>query len=154
MGPFPDYAEQGGLRRFQQREEVCVLCLSPYSADERRSSLLRRLWAANSLDLLCVALSLRGIASLPRPLFSTDFLLTVTSVVMNYMGPFFLKCVFHCAQVTFMAYEHRTRNILQAIGTNATPETRAKAYVFALLSFVASACKVRTNSSCPPCQPR
>ncbi|KAF8890914.1 multidrug resistance-associated ABC transporter [Infundibulicybe gibba] len=38
-----------------------------------RSSLLRRLWAANSLDLLL------------------DFFLTFTSVIFDYAGPFFLK---------------------------------------------------------------
>lgn len=38
-----------------------------------RKTLLRRLWAANSLDLLL------------------DFGLTYVSVVFNYLGPFFLK---------------------------------------------------------------
>ena len=39
----------------------------------KRKSLLRRLWAANSLDLIL------------------DFGLTYVSVMFNYLGPFFLK---------------------------------------------------------------
>lgn len=42
-------------------------------SDLKRSTLLRRLWAANSLDLIL------------------DFSLTFVSILFNYLGPFFLK---------------------------------------------------------------
>ncbi|KAF5385782.1 hypothetical protein D9615_002209 [Tricholomella constricta] len=74
------------------------------------SSLLRRLWAANSLDLLL------------------DFLLTFVSVAFNYTGPFFLKC------------------ILDAIDLQTpTPESRARAYIYAFLAFAASMCKAQAD---------
>lgn len=41
----------------------------------KRNTLLRRLWAANSLDLFL------------------DFALTYLSVVFNYLGPYFLKLI-------------------------------------------------------------
>ncbi|KAF5378578.1 hypothetical protein D9615_007121 [Tricholomella constricta] len=75
-----------------------------------RSSLLRRLWAANSLDLLL------------------DFLLTFVSVAFNYTGPFFLK------------------RILDAIDLQTpTPESRARAYIYAFLAFAASMCKAQAD---------
>ncbi|KAF8890917.1 multidrug resistance-associated ABC transporter [Infundibulicybe gibba] len=75
-----------------------------------RSSLLRRLWAANSLDLLL------------------DFFLTFTSVIFNYMGPFFLK------------------KILDAIDLeNPTPESRSKAYIYAFLAFLCSIFKAQAD---------
>ena len=55
------------------------------------ASLLRRLWASNSCDVMYV---LDRLTLLPRVAHSTcsiDFSLTVTSVALNYAGPFFLK---------------------------------------------------------------
>ncbi|KAH7104662.1 multidrug resistance-associated ABC transporter [Auriculariales sp. MPI-PUGE-AT-0066] len=73
-------------------------------------------------------------ASLLRRLWDTnsmdmsiDFGLTVVSVALNYTGPFFLN------------------NILKAIGSQSTPEARAKAYVYAFLAFLASACKALSD---------
>jgi hypothetical protein len=62
----------------------------------RRSTLLRRLFAANSLDLMYVfPFSLPFVAdTYIDPRFSLDFVLTFVSVTFNYAGPFFLKCVF------------------------------------------------------------
>ncbi|KAG5653253.1 hypothetical protein H0H81_001510 [Sphagnurus paluster] len=74
------------------------------------STLLRRLWIANSLDLLL------------------DILLTFVSVAFNYTGPFFLK------------------RILDAIDLqNPTPESRARAYIYAFLAFVCSMCKAQAD---------
>ena len=42
----------------------------------RRPSLLKQLWLANSLDIIL------------------DFVLTFVSVLFQYSGPVFLKCVF------------------------------------------------------------
>ncbi|EIN03587.1 multidrug resistance-associated ABC transporter [Punctularia strigosozonata HHB-11173 SS5] len=75
----------------------------------QRSSLLRRLWAANSLDLIL------------------DFVLTFTSVVFNYAGPFFLK------------------RILESIDHPEDPRSRANAYIFAFLAFVATLCKAEAD---------
>lgn len=55
-----------------------------------------------------------------------DVLLTVVSVVFNYTGPFFLK------------------RILDSIDENSTPEDRAKAYIYAFLTFVCTILKVGT----------
>ncbi|GLB44359.1 putative ABC transporter transmembrane region [Lyophyllum shimeji] len=76
----------------------------------QRSTLLGRLWAANSLDLLL------------------DFLLTFVSVIFNYAGPFFLK------------------RILDSIALETpTPESRARAYIYAFLAFVCSLCKAQAD---------
>lgn len=80
-----------------------------------RATLLRRLWAANSLDLLL------------------DFVLTYVSVVFNYASPFFLK------------------RILDSLDAReATEEKHALAYIYAVLAFVSTLCKVspRRGASC------
>jgi len=56
-----------------------------------------------------------------------DALLTIVAVLFNYAGPFFLK------------------QILEAID-NPSREARARAYVYALLTFLASLIKVRAGS--------
>ncbi|KAG6840542.1 hypothetical protein C0991_005902 [Blastosporella zonata] len=57
-----------------------------------------------------------------------DFFLTVVSVVFNYASPFFLK------------------RILDAIdSTSPTPESRAQAYIYAVLAFVCSLCKSQAD---------
>ncbi|KAH7927030.1 hypothetical protein BV22DRAFT_1032254 [Leucogyrophana mollusca] len=73
-----------------------------------RSSLLRRLWAANSLDIMM------------------DFGLTLVSAVFNYASPFFL------------------RRILDAIA-NPVPGSRAKAYIYAFLTFLCAMCKAQAD---------
>lgn len=75
----------------------------------RRATLLRRIWAANSLDIML------------------DFGLTFVSVLFQYAGPFFLK------------------RILDAVGPQATPESRAKAYVYAALALLATLCKAESD---------
>ncbi|KAH7922269.1 P-loop containing nucleoside triphosphate hydrolase protein [Leucogyrophana mollusca] len=72
------------------------------------SSLLGRLWLANSLDIML------------------DFFLTLVSVVFNYASPFFLK------------------RILDAID-KPTPESRSKAYIYALLAFLCTMCKAQAD---------
>ncbi|KAF8887923.1 multidrug resistance-associated ABC transporter [Gymnopilus junonius] len=75
-----------------------------------RSTLLRRIWAANSLDLIL------------------DFSLTFVSVVFNYAGPFFLK------------------RILDLIDReDATPESRAQAYIYAFLAFICTVMKAQAD---------
>ncbi|KAL0952989.1 hypothetical protein HGRIS_007200 [Hohenbuehelia grisea] len=76
----------------------------------QRSTLLRKLWAANSLDIIM------------------DFSLTVGSVMFNYAGPFFLK------------------RILDSIESEIqTPETRARAYIYAFLAFTCSLGKAQMD---------
>ncbi|KAF8060200.1 multidrug resistance-associated ABC transporter [Lyophyllum atratum] len=62
----------------------------------QRSTLLRRLWAANSLDLIL------------------DFLLTVVSVTFNYAGPFFLKRILDAIDLDTPTPETRTRAYIYA----------------------------------------
>ncbi|KAF9555963.1 multidrug resistance-associated ABC transporter [Agrocybe pediades] len=62
----------------------------------RRSTLLRRLWAANSLDLIL------------------DFSLTVVSVIFNYAGPFFLKRILDLIDLENPTPESRTRAYIYA----------------------------------------
>ncbi|KAJ6610650.1 hypothetical protein B0H10DRAFT_2224811 [Mycena sp. CBHHK59/15] len=89
-------------------------------------TLWRKLWAANSLDILL------------------DFLLTIVSVVFNYAGPFFLKCVLSCAPST--ANSNHVRRILDAIDRPApTRRDRGTAYVYALLMLVCAVCKAQVD---------
>jgi hypothetical protein len=71
-------------------------------------TLVRRIWAANSLD------------------FTLDFALTLVSIVFNYAGPFFLK------------------QILDAIA-HPSPESRSRAYVYALLTLACSVAKAEAD---------
>ncbi|KAI0752859.1 multidrug resistance-associated ABC transporter [Daedaleopsis nitida] len=73
-------------------------------------TLLRRLWASNSLDIIL------------------DFVLTMTSVVLNYAGPFFLK---------------RILDALDVHGRNS--ERRATAFVYALLWYACSLAKAQAD---------
>ncbi|KAI0092260.1 multidrug resistance-associated ABC transporter [Irpex rosettiformis] len=81
----------------------------------KRATLLRRLWAANSLDLIL------------------DFLLTYTSIVFNYLGPFFLK------------------RILDSLDTHEseTPQDRKErislAYTYAFLAFLSTLAKAEAD---------
>ncbi|KAF8963320.1 multidrug resistance-associated ABC transporter [Flammula alnicola] len=61
-----------------------------------RSTLLRRLWAANSLDLIL------------------DFALTFVSVIFNYAGPFFLKRILDLIDLDHPTPESRTRAYIYA----------------------------------------
>uniref|UniRef100_A0A8H8CJP6 Multidrug resistance-associated ABC transporter n=1 Tax=Psilocybe cubensis TaxID=181762 RepID=A0A8H8CJP6_PSICU len=62
----------------------------------KRSTLLRRLWAANSLDLIL------------------DFSLTFVSVLFNYAGPFFLKRILDLIDLEEPTPESRTRAYIYA----------------------------------------
>ncbi|TCD65581.1 hypothetical protein EIP91_002465 [Steccherinum ochraceum] len=79
----------------------------------QRSTLLRKLWASNSHDLIL------------------DFVLTYTSVVFNYLGPFFLK------------------RILDSLDSNAKKGRTEKeyeiAYVYAVLAFLSQLCKAQAD---------
>ncbi|KDR78080.1 hypothetical protein GALMADRAFT_224469 [Galerina marginata CBS 339.88] len=61
-----------------------------------RSTLLRRIWAANSLDLML------------------DFSLTFVSVLFNYAGPFFLKQILDLIDLKNPTPESRTRAYIYA----------------------------------------
>lgn len=76
-----------------------------------RTTLFRRIWAANSLDLIL------------------DFVLTYVSVIFNYASPFFLK------------------RILDSLDphTHPTPESRALAYIYAVLAFLSTLCKAQAD---------
>ncbi|KIM37758.1 hypothetical protein M413DRAFT_448273 [Hebeloma cylindrosporum] len=76
-----------------------------------RSSLLRRLWAANSLDL------------------TLDFCLTFLSVVFNYTGPFFLKLILDLIDLKNPTPESRTRAYVYAFLAFACSLCKAQADV-------------------------
>lgn len=59
--------------------------------------------------------------------FILDFVLTYVSVILSYGGPFFLK------------------RILDAIDAAATPEDRAKAYIYAGLAFMCQLLKAQVD---------
>ncbi|EKM52518.1 uncharacterized protein PHACADRAFT_211766 [Phanerochaete carnosa HHB-10118-sp] len=72
----------------------------------KRPTLLRTLWAANSLDL------------------TLDFALTYISVIFNYLGPFFLKQILDSLDVRDGEDEHtRVKKVSQA-------------YIYAFLAFL------------------
>ncbi|GJJ10347.1 hypothetical protein Clacol_004573 [Clathrus columnatus] len=78
----------------------------------KRRTLLRRIFASNSLDLIL------------------DFTLTVSSVVFNYAQPYFLNLL-EGAQRFF-------RGILESLEQQNNPEARSRAYIYAFLSFLAT----------------
>lgn len=81
----------------------------------KRATLLRRLWAANSLDLIL------------------DFLLTYLSIVFNYMGPFFLKRILD-------SLEERENE-----SADERAKRISLAYVYAFLAFLATVCKAEAD---------
>lgn len=75
-----------------------------------------------------------------------DFVLTFVSVVFNYAGPFFLKCVIIvCSVLVPLTSEFVFhRRIIDAIG-DPTPERRALAYIFACLAFASTVLKAESD---------
>lgn len=81
----------------------------------KRATLLRRLWAANSLDLIL------------------DFCLTYVSIIFNYMGPFFLKRILDSLQdLEDESPDDRAKRI-------------SLAYIYAFLAFLATLCKAEAD---------
>ncbi|KJA19718.1 hypothetical protein HYPSUDRAFT_1094370 [Hypholoma sublateritium FD-334 SS-4] len=78
--------------------------------DLRRKTLLRRIIAANSFDMIF------------------DFVLTIISVVLNYTAPFFLK-----------------RILSEIEREGSTKESRAKAYIYAVLALICSLLKAQAD---------
>lgn len=71
-----------------------------------------------------------------------DFFLTFISVICNYTMPFFLKSVFICCCPT-NTDSLISRRILDAIDMkDSTKESKSRAYIYALLAFTFSICKV------------
>jgi ABC-type multidrug transport system fused ATPase/permease subunit len=110
----------------------------PSDITKKRISLLKKLWKANSLDLVL------------------DFSLTLTSVVCNYLSPFFLKQILDA--VSQPANNSSDGPHLSL--TNTPPmelvqhyiklllnprEIRARAYVYAILAFCASIIKAQSD---------
>ncbi|PVF92969.1 hypothetical protein CPB86DRAFT_743436 [Serendipita vermifera] len=109
----------------------------PSPITKKRISLLKRLWKANSLDLIL------------------DFSLTLTSVVCNYLSPFFLK------QILDAVSQPANSSDGPHLSLNNTPpmellkhymqlllnprEIRARAYVYAVLAFCASIIKAQSD---------
>ncbi|KAI0696160.1 multidrug resistance-associated ABC transporter [Cytidiella melzeri] len=81
----------------------------------KRATLLRRLWAANSLDLIL------------------DFTLTYVSIVFNYLGPFFLKRILDSLDTPDNDTE-QDRN-----------ERLSLAYIYALLAFLSTLAKAEAD---------
>ncbi|KAI0339052.1 multidrug resistance-associated ABC transporter [Trametopsis cervina] len=81
----------------------------------KRATLLRRLWAANSMDLIL------------------DFVLTYVSIVFNYLGPFFLKRILDSLDVHEDETEdERIRRI-------------SLAYIYAFLAFLSTLAKAEAD---------
>ncbi|CDO68601.1 hypothetical protein BN946_scf184996.g32 [Trametes cinnabarina] len=74
--------------------------------------LLKRIWATNSLDLI------------------VNFVLTYTSAIFKYAGPFFLKLILDALDVS---------------GRIPAPEQRALAFSYALLAFVSTMCRAQAD---------
>lgn len=81
----------------------------------KRPTLLRWLWAANSLDLIL------------------DFVLTYISVVFNYLGPFFLKQILDSLDV-HDGEDERTR--VRGV---------SRAYIYAFLAFLCTLCRAEAD---------
>lgn len=86
---------------------------------KKRVSLLRKLWKANSLDLIL------------------DFSLTLLSVVFNYASPFFLNKILGVISET-SASEIRE-------GNPSHKELRAQAYIYAVLAFLCTILKSQAD---------
>lgn len=100
--------------------------LTPSKQTKKRIFLLRRLWNANSLDLLL------------------DFFLTLTSVVCNYLSPFFLKRILDAvSQPSSSSPSHPSNWFI--VNMFASREIRAQAYVYALLAFLVSIIKAQCD---------
>ena len=81
----------------------------------KRATLLRRLWAANSLDLIL------------------DFVLTYVSIVFNYLGPFFLKRILDSLDTHENETEHDRH------------ERVSLAYTYAFLAFLSTLAKAEAD---------
>ncbi|KAI0070122.1 multidrug resistance-associated ABC transporter [Panus rudis PR-1116 ss-1] len=80
------------------------------------TSLIRKLWVTNSLDILM------------------DFLLTYVSIIFNYLGPFFLKQILDSLSVTDTDRDE-----------GKDKEVMYRAYVYAFLAFLSTLCKAEAD---------
>ncbi|KAH6873975.1 multidrug resistance-associated ABC transporter [Coprinopsis sp. MPI-PUGE-AT-0042] len=96
----------------------------------KKPTLLRRLWIANSLDLLL------------------DFILTFISIIFQYSGPVFLKLILDAINERgttksttsgFFAFSQ-----IPLIGSLA-PTSQNNAYIYAVLAFVCTLCKAEAD---------
>ncbi|KAF8153792.1 multidrug resistance-associated ABC transporter [Crassisporium funariophilum] len=92
-----------------------------------RSSLLRRLWTANSLDL------------------TLDFMLTFVSVIFNYAGPFFLKRILDAIDLENPTPESRTRAYIYAFLAFACSLFKAQADIQHLWFGRRASTRIRTE---------
>lgn len=81
----------------------------------KRATLLRRLWAANSLDLIL------------------DFTLTFISIIFNYLGPFFLKRILDSLD------KHEGES------DQSRKERISLAYTYAFLAFLSTLAKAEAD---------
>lgn len=95
--------------------------LYPSAKAKRRLGLIRALWRANSMDI------------------TLDFVLTLVSVICNYLGPFFLKKILDAvSQPNAGTGEPPSSWVSLFLNPR---EVRAQAYVYAFLAFFASILK-------------
>ncbi|KAH6888231.1 multidrug resistance-associated ABC transporter [Coprinopsis sp. MPI-PUGE-AT-0042] len=96
----------------------------------KKPTLLRRLWIANSLDLLL------------------DFILTFISIIFQYSGPVFLKLILDAINERgttksttsgFFAFSQ-----IPLVGSLA-PTSQSNAYIYAVLAFVCTLCKAEAD---------
>jgi ABC-type multidrug transport system fused ATPase/permease subunit len=100
--------------------------LTPSKTTKKRIFLLKRLWKANSLDLLL------------------DGFLTLVSVVCNYLSPFFLKRILDAVSQPSSSSPSPPSNWF-IVNILSSREIRAQAYVYALLAFFVSIIKAQCD---------
>ena len=105
--------------------------LTPSVKTKRRMGLITAMWRANSLDIML------------------DFLLTLVSVVCNYLSPFFLKQILDAvSQPSSNTHEPApapTPSSISYLDVLNPREARARAYVYAFLAFFASILKAQAD---------
>lgn len=99
--------------------------LYPSVKVKRRLGLIRALWRANSMDI------------------TLDFLLTLVSVICNYLSPFFLKRILDAVSQSSTSTEKPIKSLIFVLLN--PREVRAQAYVYAFLAFCASILKAQAD---------
>lgn len=105
--------------------------LRPSPKTKKRMSLIKSLWKANSVDVIL------------------DFVLTLVSVICNYLGPFFLKRILDAVSQSPSSPQSTASlpgNWLSRLIFLLSPrEVRAQAYVYGMLAFLATVLKAQAD---------
>jgi len=101
--------------------------LYPSVSTKRRMGLIKTIWKANSLDI------------------TLDFLLSLTSVICNYSGPFFLKRILDAVSQPSKGDPSPQPSDAWFSALFNGREIRAQAYVYAFLAFLASIIRAQAD---------